>query len=306
MAITANHRATLERGVLFLAAGLMAAVLAFPAALNAAEDEDEVKRDAFRVCADPSNMPFSSQDLDGIENKIAALFAEDLGLPVEYKWLPQQFGFARNTLKKWLPEKNRYACDVITGTTSGLEVGKTTEPYYHSTYVMVYVKGRGLDNVKSPEDLSALPEEKKQSLRIGAFTGAPTVSWLLQHGMLTQLVGYRSQSSNYEEDPGDIIKDDLVNGDLDVALVWGPIGGYYASRVDSAELEVIPFESKQGLVFDFPISMGVRYGEDEWLATIEGLIEKNSGEIAAILKEYNVPLVPEEQRTVLPASDDDD
>jgi mxaJ protein len=285
---------------------LVLGLLSIPFMAGSAFAAQSPATDALRVCADPSNMPFSNEQEEGFENKIAELLGSKLGVPVEYDWLPEQMGFARNTLKRWLPEEQRYACDLIVRVGSAFEVGKTTRPYYRSTYVLAYVKGRGLDSVASPADLAALPAETKQSLRIGAFTGSPTVDWMLNHDLIDQLVSYRAQSGSWEEDPSDMVTQDLVNGDIDVAMIWGPIGGYYAETVKDADIEVIPFQRSDGGRFDFPVSMGVRYGNDQWLATVQQLIDDNHEEILGILEEYHVPLVPLQPEDHRAPVDDDD
>lgn len=261
---------------------------------------------ALRICADPSNLPFSNEAREGFENEIAALFGKELGLPVEYTWLPQQFGFARNTLKRWLPDENRYACDLIMSATAGFEVGKITLPYYRSSYVLAYIKGRGLDSVQTPADLAALPEEQKNELIIGGFAGSPPIDWVVQNDLVKQLKSYRGESGNYLEDPGDMISKDLVNGDIDVALIWGPIGGYYADRVPGVDIEVVPFTAEDGMNMDFPISMAVRYGNDQWLETTQTFIDENQDAILAILEGYNVPLVPLRPEDRIVKEDDDD
>lgn len=253
--------------------------------------EAEVKRDAFRVCADPNDLPLSDKKQQGFENKIAELFAHDLGLPVEYAWWPQRIGFVRNTLRAWVPDKGRYKCDVIMGVVSGFELTATTIPYYHSTYAMVYVRGRGLDTIKSAQDLIALPEEKKDSLKIGAFVPSPAIDWLNRNGLSDQVVPYQIQSGDPDWYPGKIIQDDLVSGKLDIAFVWGPIAGFFAKRISSPEIVAIPMKSEPGIKFDYPISMGVRQGEKEWKDTLDQLIERNKEKIREILANYNVPLV---------------
>lgn len=262
--------------------------------------------EALRVCADPSNMPFSNDKREGFENKIAALFGEKLGVPVEYTWMPEQMGFGRNTLKRWLPEENRYACDLIISVGSGFEVGKSTLPYYRSTYALAYLKGHDLDAVERPEDLTTLPDDTKRDLRIGVFTGSPAGDWVIQNGFIGQIVSYRAQSGGYDVDPADMVTKDLAGGDIDVAVVWGPIAGYYARQVDNENIKVVPFSREDGPMFDFPVSMGVRYGNDAWLHTVQGLIDDNRDEILAILEDYGVPIVPlrEEDRQV--QEDDDD
>ncbi|MES1950949.1 extracellular solute-binding protein [Salinisphaera sp. S4-8] len=277
--------------------------------MTAAADDRSVENpaaEALRVCADPSNMPFSNDKREGFENRIAALFGEKLGVPVEYTWMPEQMGFGRNTLKRWLPEKHRYACDLIISVGSAFEVGKTTLPYYRSTYTLAYVKGHGLDSIEKPADLLDLPAAKKQDLRIGVFTGSPAGDWIIQHGMIGQIVSYRAQSGGYDSDPADMVSQDLVNGDIDIAVVWGPIAGYYAKQIHSVDIAVVPFSREDGPLFDFPVSMGVRYGNDAWLNTVQQLIDDNRDEIVAILDDYGVPRVPLREVDRHVQEDDDD
>jgi mxaJ protein len=262
--------------------------------------EGEAARDAFRVCADPNNLPFSNRSEEGYENKIAELMAKDLGLPVEYYWLPQQMGFDRLTLKAWNEKEKRWQCDIVMGTTS-LDVGTTTTPYYASTYTLVYPKGGKLGDLKSAQDL--VQKARNKALRIGGFDIGPGAAWLQQNGLLAQLEPYQAQSGSRKVTPGRIVKD-VADGKIDAALVWGPIAGYYAKQYKSANLEVLPLESP-GIRFDYGISMGMRYGEDEWMQTIKRLMKENKQEIHAVLAQYNVPLV-EIPKADLVREDDDD
>lgn len=248
--------------------------------------------DAFRVCADPNNLPFSNKNLAGFENRLADLWAERLGLEVEYTWFPQRMGFVRNTLNAKDAE-GKHICDVVMGIVEGYELLETTRPYYRSTYALVYVKGRGLDDVRSDKDFVNLDEERRSKLRIGAFDATPGPAWLSHHGMLQQMVGFHAMSGDPDDYPGEIIETSLVEGDLDAAVVWGPIAGYFAKQAERAELVIIPLESEPGVRFDFAISAGVRRGDDETKAQLEQLIDETSGEIEALLESYNVPLLDE-------------
>jgi len=261
---------------------------------------------ALRVCADPSNMPFSNDKQEGFENKIAALLAKKIGVPVEYYWYPEQMGFGRNTLKRWVADENRYACDLIISVGSGFEVGKTTLPYYRSTYALAYVKGNDLDAINKPQDLANLPTDKRDQLRIGVFTGSPVGDWVINHGMIRQIVSYRAQSGGFDVDPSDMVSKDLVNGDIDIAMIWGPIAGYYAKQEADADIKVVPFTRNDGPLFDFPVSMGVRYGNDAWLHRIQTLINDNQDAINRILEDYGVPLIPLKPEDRKPQEDDDD
>lgn len=245
---------------------------------------------AFRVCADPNNLPFSHKNLKGFENRLAELWADQLGLQVEYTWFPQRRGFIRNTLRA-KNERDQYKCDVVMGIADGYDMLLTTKPYYRSSYALVYVKGRGLDEVKSPGDLLRLEEERKKELKIGAFDATPGPAWLSRHGLLSQMVGYPAMSGDPGSYPGQILERGLVEGELDAAIIWGPIAGYFAKQANEVEMVVIPMQSEPGVRFDYAISAGVRHGEGEAKARLEQLIDETSSQIDALLERYNVPVV---------------
>jgi quinoprotein dehydrogenase-associated probable ABC transporter substrate-binding protein len=275
---------------------LAVALLAQPAAA--------LERDAFRVCADPNNLPFSHRNLQGFENRLAELWAERLGLQLEYTWFPQRIGFVRNTLR-FKNERNEYKCDVVMGVADGYELLLTTKPYYRSTYALVYVKGRGLDDVQSGEDFVNLEETRKTRLRIGAFDATPGPAWLSRHGMLQQMVAFHAQSGDPDEYPGEILEHALAGNKLDAAIIWGPIAGFFAKQAKEVEMVVIPLESEPGARFDFAISAGVRHGEEEARDQLEQLMDETSDEIDALLESYNVPLLDVEGGPPGPADDRD-
>lgn len=248
---------------------------------------------AFRPCIDPSNLPFANTHGEGFENHIAELFAKSLGLPVENYAFPQRMNFIRNTLRYRLPGED-FRCDVVMGVPAGYDQVSATIPYYHSTYVLVYPKGKGLDQVKSGSDLFSLSPEARRKIVIGVYDRSPAAKWLVAHGLEPQTRPYPMLSPNPEQYPGEIIEKDLAEGKIDAAIVWGPIAGYFAKRVRNVSLVLVPLKSEPGIKFDFEIAMGVRYGEREWKDTIERLITENRTTIAQILREYNVPLVNEQ------------
>ncbi len=271
---------------------LAAWVLSAPG-LVCAQADAPPERQAFRVCQDPNNLPFSSTDGQGIENKIAELFARDLGLPVSYYSFPQRLAFIRNTLRYKLPGED-FRCDIVMGVPAGFDQVSATKPYYRSTYAMVFAKGVGLDEVKSSRDFLALPAEKRKGLRIGLYDRSPASDWLARHDMVDQGVPYPILNPDPAQYPGEIIERDLGAGKLDVAIVWGPIAGYYAKRVRSRELVVVPMSPEPGMKFDYSMAMGVRYGEPLWKKQIEDLIAKRQPEIQAILRDFGVPLLEPE------------
>jgi mxaJ protein len=267
----------------------VALLLAALTAGAAAQDKPEA-RTALRVCQDPNNLPFSNLKGEGIENKIADLFGKALGLPVTYYSFPQRLAFIRNTLRFKLPGED-YPCDIVIGVPAGYDQVSVTKPYYRSTYALVFAKGKGLDDVKSADDFLKLDAAKLKALRIGIYDRSPASEWLSKHQLIDQGVPYPIMNADPQQYPGEIIEKDLAAGKLDVAIVWGPIAGYFAQRVKTPALMVVPLKSEPGVKFDFQMAMGVRYGEREWKQQIEGLIESKRPEITAILKEYGVPLV---------------
>ena len=271
-----------------IAMRLMAGALAI-ACGHAYADEP---RSAFRPCIDPSNLPFANEHGEGFENRIAELFAQKLGLPVKSYSFPQRMNFIRNTLRYRLPGED-YRCDVVMSLPVGFEQAAATKPYYRSTYALVFPKGKGLDAIRSGNDLFALPAEVRNRLRVGIYDKSPASQWLVKHGMEAQAKPYPILSPDPDNSPGDIIEKDLVQGKIDAVVVWGPIAGFYAKRVRDTPLMVVPLVSEPGVKFDYAIAMGVRFGEPEWKATIEKLIADNQGAIDAILRDFGVPLVDE-------------
>jgi mxaJ protein len=265
------------------------------AAADAGPGQDKV----LRVCQDPNNLPFSNRALAGFENKIAAMFAQELGWKLEHTWFPQRMGFIRNTLRAKEQNSERFKCDLVTGVATGFDLGATTHSYYRSTYAMAYLKGRGLDGVRGLDDLLALNPEQRTKLRLGVFAGSPVTEWLLQNGLMGQVVSYQSQTGDAEQYPGQIVEQDLASGKIDVAFVWGPIGGYFAKNTRSAPIVAVPLASRPGMKLDFEIAMAVRFGEKDFKQRIDQLIEANRPKITVILEQYGVPLL-DQQGQVLP------
>ena len=258
-----------------------------------AQDDDAQDR-VLRVCQDPNNLPLSNRDGSGLENRIAQLFADKLGWKLEHTWYPQRMGFIRNTLRAKLPDSDRYKCDLVTGVPVGFDMGLTTRPYYRSTYAMTYVRGHGLDDVHTPEDLLKLDAARRKALRIGAFIRTPAVDWLLQHGLIDQMVPYQHQSGDPEQYTGEVVDRDLADGKLDVVIAWGPIVAYFAKHAKpETPMVVVPFPpDASGLRYDFEIAMAVRHGDKALRDRIDSLIGSSQPEIAALLREYGVPSVP--------------
>jgi mxaJ protein len=253
----------------------------------------KVQRTAFKVCADPYSLPTSNKQQQGYENKIAQLFANDLGLPLQYEWFPQRIGFIRNTLRNNDTLGGSYKCDIVMGVPDNFELAATTKPYYRSIWTMVYVKGRGLDSILSPQDLINLSSERKKTLKIGLFDQSPAALWLHKHDLMKYAIPYPIMSGDARTYPGEIIEKDLISDKINLTFIWGPIAGYFAKQIKEHEIAMIPMRSEPGIKFDYRIAMAVRFGEKEWKELINQLIEKHKDNIRAILTDYGVPLIEE-------------
>ncbi|MGR8931588.1 MAG: quinoprotein dehydrogenase-associated putative ABC transporter substrate-binding protein [Gammaproteobacteria bacterium] len=260
-------------------AGLSLAALNIPA------------EDKFRVCSDPLNPPYSDKQQNGYENKIAALFAKQLGQPLEYTWLPARIGFIRNTLKAENDNGEGYKCDVVMGVPAGYDMVETTKPYFHSTYVLLIAKGRGWNDITDPSQLANLPLEKQEKLKIAMFDRGPGTAWLQKNGLLEQGVPYQSMTGDSEHNVAMQINDDLKKGIIDMVILWGPMAGYVQSQNPADSFIAIPMQSSPGMKFDFSIAMGVRHGDDTRKTQLNELIDKNSQEIQTIISSYQIPLL---------------
>lgn len=279
LAAVARMRPLLGRAVL-------AAALVLGATAAGAGDAPPLK--ALRVCQDPNNMPFSNARGEGLENRIAELFARSLGVPLQYYAYPQRFAFVRNTLRYRLPGED-FRCDLMLGVPAGFDQVSTTRPYYRSTYALVFPRGKGLDEVRSGADFLQLAPEVRARLRIGVYDRSPASKWLARHGLVDQGVPFPTVDVNPDHYPGWMIDQELVPGNIDVAILWGPVAAYFADKVKALELVVVPLQSEPGIKFDFDIAMGVRYGEPEWKKQVETLIERHQSELERILDDYHVP-----------------
>jgi mxaJ protein len=246
---------------------------------------DKQDKKQFRVCADPENLPFSNQKQEGFENKIAELLAKEFGASLSYVWWGQRRGFIRNTMNATLKEGR---CDVVISVPLGYDLVQTTKPYYRSTYVFVYPKGKGLQ-IKSLDD----PILKR--IKIGVhllgddYTNPPPVHELAKRGIVDNVVGFDTFYSA-ENPPGRIV-DAVAAGKVDAAIVWGPAAGYFVAQ-QSVRLEVVPVPSaKTDLPFVFDISMGVRPGDVALKTQLEKVMDRKRTEIQQILKDYGVPLI---------------
>ncbi|MEJ2592592.1 MAG: substrate-binding domain-containing protein [Candidatus Thiodiazotropha sp.] len=234
-------------------------------------------REYLTVCGDPNHLPYSNKEMQGFENKIAQLIADDLNRTLRYHWWPQTIGFVRNTLKVRL-------CDLVMGVTSVNDLLQNTNPYYRSVYTLVYRKEGGLD-------IHTLDDPALKRLKIGIVAGTPPATLLTQYGLMNHVRSYERTVDTRLFSPATQAVDDVAKGDIDVAVIWGPIAGY-AARQQKTPLVVVPLPAKENAVqLAFNVSMGIRRRETNWKHQLNSELKKLAPRIQQILIGYDIPLL---------------
>jgi quinoprotein dehydrogenase-associated probable ABC transporter substrate-binding protein len=234
--------------------------------------------DVFRACGDPHNLPFSNDKGEGFENKLAELLAAKLGKKVSYTYFPQATGFVRMTL-------GSYRCDIIMGFPQGDDQAQSTIPYYRTTYALVFKPGSGLD------DVTAMNDPKLRDKRIGIVAKTPPSTSMAVNGLLGHAKSYPLFIDTRAESSAQTMMDDLARGDIDCAILWGPMAGYYASKANPPFVVVPLIKEAAGPPMAFRIGMAVRPADQEWKRTLNKLIMENQAEINRLLISYHVPIL---------------
>jgi quinoprotein dehydrogenase-associated probable ABC transporter substrate-binding protein len=238
-----------------------------------------------RVCADPRNLPFSNEKGEGFENKLAELFAEKLQKKLDYTFFPQATGFVRMTLAA-------HRCDVIMGFPQGDELVQGTNPYYRTAYALVAKPGSGL------EDVASLSDERLKGKHLGIIAGTPPATNMAANGLMANARPYPLMiDTRYDSSAGAMMKD-LASGEIDAAILWGPMAGYYAKQTNPP-LHVTPLVTeKSGPKLVYRIGMGVRPADQNWKRLLNRLIQENQPAINKILLDFGVPLLDENDRPI--------
>jgi quinoprotein dehydrogenase-associated probable ABC transporter substrate-binding protein len=236
-----------------------------------------------RVCADPHNMPFSTETGEGFENKLAEFFASQLGKGLAYTWYPQAPGFVRNTLRA-------YKCDVLMGVPQGDDIVQVTNPYYRTAYALVFKQGNGLDGVDT------LGDPRLNGKRLGIVAGTPAADYLVRNGLMTHAKPYPLVVDTRVDSSAAAMMRDLAAGKIDAGILWGPMAGYYAQQL-GAEITVVPLvKENSGPRLAYRIAMGVRHTDQEWKRLLNRKIGENQHAINMILLSFGVPLLDENDR----------
>jgi mxaJ protein len=237
-----------------------------------------------RVCSDPNNLPFSNDKSEGFENRIAELAARKLGARLEYTWFAQRRGFVRNTL-------NVRLCDVVMGVPAGFDPVATTKPYYRSTYVFVTRPDRNAQ-------ITSLDDAALRRLNIGVhiagddYANPPPVHALSRRRIIHNVHGYTLYGDYSKPNPPARLIEAVAGGDVDVAIVWGPFGGYFGSK-QQPPLKVTPISPESdspGLPFAFDIAMGVRKSDGPLRDELSAFLDSEAKAVEAILHEFAIPI----------------
>jgi mxaJ protein len=237
------------------------------------------------ACADPNNLPFSNKAGQGFENKLAQMIASDLHAKLDYVWWAQRRGYVRNTL-------NERKCDFWPGVGSNVETVATSRPYYRSTYMFVSRAAAGLKGL-------TLDDPRLKTLKIGVqmigndASNTPPAHALASRGIVSNVRGYMLYGDYSKPNPPAEIVRAVERGDIDVALVWGPLAGYFTARSPiPLRLEpVTPWMADMQWPMQFDISVGVQNGNERLLKEIDETLSRRSGEIRKLLAAYHVPVL---------------
>jgi quinoprotein dehydrogenase-associated probable ABC transporter substrate-binding protein len=240
-----------------------------------------------RVCADPRNMPFSNEKGEGLENKLAELFAAKLNKKLDYVYFPQATGFVRMTL-------GAHRCDVIMGFPQGDDLVQGTNPYYRTAYALVSKTGTGLD------DVTTLDDARLKSKHIGIVAGTPPATNMAVNGLMVNAKPYPLVIDTRIDSSALAMIKDLTSGDIDAAILWGPMAGFYAKNANPP-LHVTPLvKETTGPRLVYRIGMGVRSADQNWKRQLNRLIQENQPAINKVLLDFGVPILDENNRPIGP------
>jgi len=238
-----------------------------------------------RVCADPRSLPFSNDKGEGFENKLGELFAEKLQKKLDYMYYPQAAGFVRMTLAA-------HRCDVIMGFPQGDDLVQGTNPYYRTAYALVAKQGGGLDEV------ATLADERLKGKHIGIVAGTPPATNMTVNGLMADAKSYPLMVDTRIDSSAAAMIKDLTSGEIDAAILWGPIAGFYA-RNANPPLHVTPLvKETTGPRLAYRIGMGVRPADQNWKRQLNRMIQENQPAINKILLDFGVPLLDENDRPI--------
>lgn len=235
-----------------------------------------------RVCADPGNMPISNDKGEGFSNKIAKVIAESMGKSVTYFYRPYlNRGLTRQTF-------DNNECDILMDMTPDDERMLTTKPLYKSTFVLAYRSDKGID-IKDLSDPKLLNDYK-----VGVFQHSAIRTVLQEHGInrgntIVRTIAHDADLRPERQPHMDVQL--MLNGNFDIAAIWGPMAGWYKT-IKKEPITIVPLNRLEDKTpMEFPLAIGMRKNAKELKAQIESVMIKEKDKIRQIFDEYGVPLV---------------
>jgi len=269
---------------------LGAACALFAIALSLPGSDGARAEGVLRVCADPDNMPFSNEKGEGFENKLATLIADELGDRLAYSWFSESTGYVPNTM-------GSDACDLVMGYAQGTGLIDDTNPYYYTSYVLIYRQGD-----QSLAGVERLSDPRLKGKKIGLFARTPPASLIAMYGLAGNAKPFEVNADESLSKAAQKMLAEIGSGKLEVGILWGPVGGYYAEQ-SPVPLKLVPLAKESvGPSTVYPITMGVRPNEPQWKHTINKVLAENQAGIYAILEGYNVPVLDENGNPVAAAA----
>jgi mxaJ protein len=280
-----GHRATRLAGLSLRRVLLLAMLIVCAGGFASAASASVV-----RVCADPDNMPFSNAKGEGFENKLAELIASKLNDTLEYTWFSESSGYVPNAV-------GNNACDLIMGYAQGTGLIDDSNPYYRTSYVLIYRQGdadlAGVDRLSDP---------RLQEKRIGLFARTPPASLLALYGLAGDAEPFEVNAGESSSKAAEAVIGKIASGELDAGILWGPVGGYYAQR-STVPLTMVPLvKENAGPSTIYGITLGLRPDDPQWKHQINKVIAENEHEIDGILQSYNVPVLDEDGKLIAPSA----
>jgi quinoprotein dehydrogenase-associated probable ABC transporter substrate-binding protein len=270
----------LSRSHLALSATLL--LLGAPA-LAAQQRPAPMQEGLLRVCADPDNLPSSDSTGAGFENKLAELMAKTWNAKLQYTWWAAPRGIGRMLNGKY--------CDVMLQAPAGYEIAGLTRPYYRTSYAFVQRKD-------APHMVTSLDDPALKQMKIGVHLfandqeNAPPAMALSAHGVVGNLVGFGTAYYGVADRPSKIIEA-VRDKEVDIAIVWGPIAGFYNVQLKAdLALTAIENDTVSRIPFAYSMAMGTRRGEPQFRDSLQKFLDTKGPEIQALLEEFGVPLLP--------------
>jgi mxaJ protein len=235
-----------------------------------------------RVCSGGDSLPYSTPQHDGLDDRVAAIVAADLGRAIEFVAPARRSVFVRAA-------GERRACDLVMGVPEGTRDLLTTTAYYRSSYVFVSRRA-----VQPP--LTSFDDPRLRGMRIGIQLvgdeggAAPTTRALARRQLSGQVRGFPVLGNAARPDAQGAIVQAVATGAVDAAAVWGPIGGYFAA-LSRPPLQVSLIEPGplDGTTYAFAIAIGVQPSQRGLRDRVNAALARHSAGIDRVIRAFHVP-----------------